>query len=307
MFPIESFHTPCSLEEALALVQNPSCQALAGGTDILVKLRETLQAAHLVDISALPELCGQSLSSSGLIRLGANTTFTDLVRSPLVATHIPVLAEAADQVAGPQIRNVATLGGNLCNGAVSADSAAPLLILNAQLHLQSASGQRRLPLAAWFKGPGKVALLPGELLLAIEIEPAAYTHFGAAYHKYAQRAAMDIATIGCAAGLRLGTSGPEQGCISEVRLAYTVAAPTPLRCPQAEAAALSVATGKVPTPDLLKRMVAAMAEAVQADVQPRTSWRAGKEFRLHIIQTLAQRVTLLAFERAQHLSAVKHS
>jgi xanthine dehydrogenase FAD-binding subunit len=221
----------------------------------------------------------------GSIRIGSGTTFTELIENELVQRRLPMLAEAAATIAGPQIRNVATYGGNICNGATSADSAAPTVALEAELEIAGPNGTRRIPIVGFHTGPGKVALQPAEILVAFHFAPDAHPHVGSHYVQYAMRGAMDIATIGCAAYCQI-----EDGHFKSLRLAYGVAAPTPVRTPHAEAAA----EGQ----PLTRATLAAIAEAVVADVAPRSSWRAEKEFRLHLIKTLAQRVVACAVERA---------
>lgn len=291
MFAIEKYQKAQSVAEAVKMLgADPFARAIAGGTDVLVRLREGHRdCANLVDIHGLPELLGISLESGGadgaMLSIGSGTTFTALVESPLVAAHAPLLAQAAARVAGPQIRNVATIGGNLCNGSVCADSAPPLLVLEAQLEFQGPDGLRRIPLRGFHLGPGKVAMGRAEVLTAIRVPVAPDRDFGAAYEKYAMRRAMDITTIGCAAAVRF-----EGQALAGLRLAYSVAAPVPVRCPAAEAAA----KGK----PFSKATLDAVAQAVEADVTPRTSWRASKEFRMHIIRELARRVITQAAAQA---------
>ncbi len=287
MFPIERYRKAGSLEEAVRLLsEDPGARPVAGGTDVLVRLRHgTPGYGSLVDIRGIPALQGIAEHRDGTVRIGALVTFSELMESEIVAARVPVLAEAAGTVGGPQIRNMGTIGGNICNGAVSADTAAPLLVLEAELEIHGTGGRRVVPLAGFHLGPGRVALEQGDVLAAFLIRPGACRGLGAAYHKYAMRGAMDIATIGCAAGVRL-----DGGTVAELRLAFTVAAPTPVRCPTAEAAAAARA--------LTEETLDAVAEGAAADVSPRTSWRADREFRLHIIRTLARRVVRQAAERA---------
>ena len=185
-----------------------------------------------------------------------------------------------------------TIGGNLCNGAVSADTCAPVLALNGYLNIRGPQGERTIPALGFHIGPGRVALRQDEVLLSVEFRPEDWQGWGAAYHKYAMREAMDIATIGCAAAVRL-----DGAAISGIRLAYSVSAPIPVRCPGAEAAAL----GRSVTPEDLPATLAAISAAVEKDVQPRTSWRANRDFRMHIIRTLAERVIARCVVRAVEL------
>lgn len=278
MFAVEKYHKAHSVAEAVRLLAaDPFAVPIAGGTDILVKLREGhREYANLVDIHAMPELTPITLEPDGSLAVGAGATFTQVIESELVQRHSPVLAEGASWVAGPQIRNVGTVGGNICNGSVCADSVPPLLVLDAELELQGPQGLRRIALRGFHTGPGKVARGHAEVLTRIVVPTTPSGSFGAASIKYAMRQAMDITTIGCAAAILL-----ENDRITWLKLAFSVAAPTPVRCPAAEAAALGQ--------PLNAATIAAVQDAVAADVSPRTSWRAPADFRLHIIRELAAR------------------
>lgn len=287
MFDIQKYQKASSAAEAVALLaKDPAAKLICGGTDVLIKLREFDAAyGNLVDIHGVPELKNIDLLPDGTIRVGAGASFTAISESPVICEHLPMLGEAAASVAGPQIRNVGTIGGNLCNGAVSADTCAPVLALDGQMRVLGVDGERLMPARGFHTGPGKVALKTGDVLLSVDFPKATWQGWGSFYTKYAMRDAMDIATIGCAAAVRL-----QGDVIADLRLAYAVAAPTPVRCPAAEA----VGIGQPLNEATLK----AVAEAVEADVSPRTSWRANKDFRLHIIRTLAVRVVKAAAERS---------
>ena len=288
MYAFKSYHRAQSLTEAVELLAaHPFARPMAGGTDILVRLREGHKDyADIVDIHGLPELEGIT-ENRGELRIGSGTTFAALMASPLAARLAPMLIEAAGWVAGPQIRNTATIGGNICNGSACADSAAPLLVLNAHLDLIGPEGERLIPLRGFHLGPGRVELRQGEILRSVRIKSEPDQNLGTAYVKYSMRQAMDIATIGCGAGIRLRDGRPN-GIVDELRLAFTVAAPTPVRCPAAENAAKDLP---------LDQAVKAVAEVLDQDVSPRTSWRAAGDFRMHIIRTLAGRMIRTAAER----------
>ncbi|MEG1610277.1 MAG: xanthine dehydrogenase FAD-binding subunit XdhB [Bilophila sp.] len=295
MFAIQKYQKATTVHEAVAmLAADPQARLLAGGTDVLIKLRD-FEAGfdNLVDIHDLAQLKPISRETDGTIRIGSGATFTQIMESPLVQACIPLLGEAAASVAGPQIRNVGTLGGNLCNGAVSADTCAPVLAQNGWLRLLGPEGVRTIPALGFHTGPGTVDLQRGELLLCVDFRPEDWEGWGTSYHKYAMREAMDIATIGCAAALRLDPL--QRGTIAELRLAYAVAAPIPVRCATAEA----VAVGKSVLPHDLPATLSAIADAALADVTPRSSWRATKEFRIHIIHTLAKRVVATGLKRCE--------
>ncbi|MEX1302821.1 MAG: xanthine dehydrogenase subunit XdhB [Desulfotignum sp.] len=288
MFDIQAHMKALSVDHAVTLLaEHPGTQLLAGGTDVLIRLRHgSREFTRLVDIHGLEELRFITIDAAKNIRIGSGTVFTDLCQSDPIHQHLPILAEAAESVGGPQIRNMATIGGNICNGAPSADSAPALFVLNARLELKSCRGIRQVPVANFYLGPSSVDLRPGEILLAIIIPQKEYQGYTGHYHKYAMRKAMDIATIGCAVSLK--TSG---GRMTDFRIAYGVAGPTPLRCPSAENAAVNqIISDTLP---------AKIADAVVKDVSPRTSWRATREFRRHIISELAERVTRTALDRAR--------
>ncbi len=287
MFDIQEFHRAASVSEAVKLLsEHPGAKLVAGGTDVLVKLRHlSPQFRHLVDIHGLAEL-KTSRVEGGKLFLGSGLTFSDALNNPLVREHLPVLGEACATVAGPQIRNMGTIGGNIANGATSADTAAPLLVLEPELVIEGPAGTRRVSVLGFHTGPGQVALEPGEVLTGFVFDLKALAGLGALYYKYAMRSAMDIATIGCAAGVKM--DGP---VIADLRLALTVAAPTPIRCRAAEAAG----TGR----PLGDETLAAVIKALDGDIKPRTSWRATKEFRTRIIKTLAERMIRAAAERAK--------
>lgn len=287
MYDIESYHRARNVQHACELLtEHPQARLLAGGTDVLIQLHHlNPKYRHIVDIHDLTELKGITLDRHNHLRIGSATTFTEIIEHPLIQQHLPLLAEAAATIAGPQVRNVATFGGNICNGATSADSASPTLALKAELEIATQSGSYKRSIEGFHTGPGKVALQQGEIVVAFHFAPAYYQNIGSSYIKYAMRGAMDIATIGCTAVCRIA-----EGRFTELRLTYGVAAPTPIRCPQAEKCAIGQ--------PITQQTLAAVSEAVAQDVSPRSSWRAEKSFRLHLIRTLAQRAITLAVERA---------
>lgn len=135
MFDFASYHRAATLADAINLLaDNPQAKLLAGGTDVLIQLHHhNDRYRHIVDIHNLAELRGITLAEDGSLRIGSATTFTQLIEDPITQRHLPALCAAASSIAGPQIRNVATYGGNICNGATSADSATPTLIYDAKL------------------------------------------------------------------------------------------------------------------------------------------------------------------------------
>lgn len=287
MFDIKNYAKAESVKDAAKLLaENPGSKLISGGTDVLIRLREGHGGFDsLVDINSLPELKGVEKLDDGSIRIGAGCTFSELMGDAVIAEVLPVIALAAGTVGGPQVRNVATIGGNLCNGAVSADSLATLCVLDAELHIEGLCGERIVPVTEFYLGPGRVVLEQDEVLKYILISPENYENFGVHYYKYAMRNAMDIATIGCAAACSL-----RDGKIDVLKTAFTVAAPKPARAKSAE----EFAKGLEPTEENIREIAAKVME----DLNPRDSWRASKDFRVHIITTLAERVTAEAVKLA---------
>lgn len=168
MFDFASYHRATTLADAITLLaDNPQAKLLAGGTDVLIQLHHhNDRYRHIVDIHNLAELRGITQAEDGALRIGSATTFTQLIEDPVIQRNLPALCAAAASIAGPQIRNVATYGGNICNGATSADSATPTLIYDAKLELHSPRGVRFVPINGFHTGPGKVSLEHDEILVA---------------------------------------------------------------------------------------------------------------------------------------------
>ena len=178
---------------------------------------------------------------------------------------------------GPQLRAAGTIGGNVCNGITSADTASTLVALDAVLRVRGPRGERDVPISEWYLGVGKVALAPDELLVKIVIPRDNYAGYTGHYIKYAQRSAMDIATLGVSCLVKLTD---DRKFVDDAALAFGVAGPVPMRSPSAEAAVRGLS---------VEEAIAAIGQAALADVNPRTSWRASKEFRIQLVQELSGR------------------
>ena len=280
MYDIKALYEAESVEKAIALLQaHPQAKIIAGGSDVLIKLREgKLAGCELVSIYGIDALRGISMEADGTLRIGSLTSFSHITKDPLIQAHIPVLGEAVDMVGGPQIRNIGTIGGNTCNGVTSADSASTLMAYDAIMEVEGPEGQRRIPIQEWYVGAGKVSLRPAELQTAIRIPRESYEGYFGHYIKYAMRNAMDIATTGCSVNVKLT---PDKKGLADVRIAYGVAGPVPMRAPGAEA----YARGRA----VCEETILGFGEAVLGDVNPRNSWRASREFRLHLARELAMR------------------
>lgn len=264
--------------------QSENVRIIAGGTDVLVKSRERDQKfvnCDLVGVTRIPELNGIELDAEETLIIGAASTFTTVENNELVKKCAPVLAQAVSTVGGPQTRNAGTIGGNVCNGATSGDSGATLFAYNAVLELHSQNGVREVDIKDFYLGPGRVALENGEILVKIKIRKEDYQGYLGHYTKFAQRKALDIANLSCCVLFK-----QVDGIIEDLRIAYGVAGPVPIRGTAAEA----FGKGKEITEKNLAEIAAKCLESSKA----RDSWRASKEYREHLIQLLFERGIMTA-------------
>lgn len=259
-----------SLPHALELLSeaDPAVRPVAGATDVLLRWRAgRYPARRLVSVADLGELAGIRREPGGFF-LGAGTSVTALLHHPELKAACPVLVEAARQFASPQIRNRATVGGNLANASPAADLTPPLLALGAELELASRQATRRLPVEQLFLGFGKTALRPDELITGVRIPVPPLPSFQR-FFKFGNRRANVIAIVNAALCLSM-----EQGRITRARVAFGSVAPRPLRAERVEAAL----TGQ----PLDARLVETIAGAVLEDISPIDDVRASKRFRQHL-------------------------
>ena len=280
MYDIDVLYQAKSVQDAVKLrLAHPEADIIAGGSDVLVQMREGKRAGKsLISIQTLDEIRGVKLEDDGTIRIGSLTSFSHITRDPIIQKYINVLGEAVDQVGGPQIRNIGTIGGNTCNGVTSADSASTLFAWDAIVELTGPDGIRRLPISEFYIRAGKVDIREGEIQTAILIPKESYEDTCGHYIKDAMRNAMDIATLGTSVNVRLSA---DKKTVLRARVAFGVAGPIPLRAVTAE----SLAAGQPVSMELAERF----AQAVKADIHPRDSWRAAKDFRMHIAVESAKR------------------
>jgi carbon-monoxide dehydrogenase medium subunit len=196
---------------------------------------------------------------------------------PEVRDHYPGLAHACSVMATTQVRNMGTVTGNLANAAPSADTAAPLLVYEAALRLVGPEGRRSVPIGEFFTGPGQTVLAPGEIIEAVEV-PGLPPTSGSSYRRLSARSKVDIGAVGVAGLVGLDGDGRIEVC----RLALAAVAPTPIRCPEAEA----MLAGQSPEADRLDQA----AEAAMAASRPIDDVRASAAFRRHTVKVLARRV-----------------
>lgn len=279
MFDIKEIKEPKSLDEALKVLDsNTKLKIISGGTDVLIKLHHgKISDVELLSIKNLDTLRDIKILEDKTISIGANSTFSDIFRSEVINNNIPILSEAAVLMGGPQIRNMATIGGNVCNGAVSADSAPALFSLNAELKLKSLNNERIVKITEFYDGPGKVKIERNEILTEILIKEKDYKNKKGKYIKFANRKALDISMLGVALVYEV-----EDNIFKDLRVSLGVAAPKPIRCRTAE----NFAIGNGVTNEVINKI----AELAKVDSNPRNSWRGSRDYRLHLISTLIKRI-----------------
>ena len=278
---------PGSVDECLQILakRGPDTKVVAGGTDLLPQLKNgVLKPGWVVDLSAVAELRTISDAPDGGLRIGASVTARELELDARVRSRFPALAESAAMVGSVQVRNLATLGGNLCNAAPSADMAPPLLALDAEAVIAGPSGQRRVSMASFFLGVRRTVLAPGELLLEIVV-PAPGAHSGGNYLRHTPRRELDIAVVGVASQVTL-----TGGKCTTARIALAAVAPVPLRATDAEQALV----GQPLTPQQIERA----AELASGAARPIDDHRGSIEFRNHLVRVLTRRTLTTALQRA---------
>lgn len=268
------YHRPTSLVDAFRLkAKTPGSRYIAGGTDMFVDLRQgSLKTPALVSLRNIPELSGIELGET--TRIGAVTPVSDLINHRDVARLHPVLVEAARQMGSVQTRNLATVGGNLCNASPCADLAPPLLVLGARVQIANSQRTRELPLDEFFAGPGSSRLDPDEVLTAIVVDPSP-PGARATFSKKG-RVAMDLSQVSAAVLLQL----VGDRCV-RARIAVGSVAPTPLRLQKVEAL---LENQTISTETIAKARALAASE-----VSPITDVRATAEYRRHMTGVLVER------------------
>jgi aerobic carbon-monoxide dehydrogenase medium subunit len=272
------YFEPKTVSEALSVLARHGAEAkvIAGGTDVMVDIKFKEEPGSLVNIKKLPGLSGIK-ENGGSLRIGALTTIREIESSALVREKLPVLWESAHQFASLQVRNTATIGGNICRASPSGETLTPLLVLEAKGKLAFSDGEKSEPFASFFQGPGKSSVGAKGLLTEIEVPYPAPGSKGV-YLKHAVRGAMDIAMVGVAVMI---TPDAAKANLQDVRIGLGAVAPTPLRAPKAEA----LLRGKPLTVALVKE-AAAMAAS---EASPISDQRSSAENRRWIVEALTRK------------------
>ena len=304
------YFKPKTVEEALTLLAKHGKRAklIAGGTDVIVMIKQKVIAPDaLISLREIPGL--DEIKFNGSLSLGPMVTHRAIEKSEIIRKNFSALADAVDDLGSVQIRNVATIGGNLCTAAPSADTATPLLVLGARVRIKGSERERTLPVEEFFRGPGQTVLKEGELVKELVI-PKPLPNTGSAYYKLQRRLALDLPILGVSVLLSLDknrvtcsdmlcAASPISAILhkmeedeivcKEVRIALGVAAPTPMRAVKAEV----LLRGKKLTDELLEDAATAASE----EAQPRDSIRGEAWYRKDMVRVLVKRMAMKSIER----------
>ncbi len=304
------YFKPKTLEEALTLFSKYGEKAkwIAGGTDVIDMIKQkTMSPDVLISLQGIPGL--DQIKCNGSLSIGPMVTHRAVEKSEIIRKDFSALADAADYLGSIQIRNVATIGGNICTAAPSADTATPLLVLGTRIKIKSLKEERSVSIEEFFKGPGETALKPGEIVQELVI-PKPLPNTGSAYYKLQRRLALDLPILGVSVLLSLDknqitcsdmlcTAAPTSTILhemeednivcKEVKIALGVAAPTPWRAAKAEV----LLRGKKLTDELLEEV----AETAAVEAQPRDSIRGEAWYRRDMIRVMVKRMAMKSIER----------
>ncbi len=301
---------PKTMDELFSLLNQYGNKAalIAGGTDIMVMIKKNeISPEVLISLKAIEGL--DEIKFNGDLKIGSMVTHRLIEKSNLIRKHFTALSDAVDVLGSVQIRNVATIGGNICNAAPSCDTGPPLLVLNARLKLKSSKSERIVPIDQFFKGPGEIALEPGEILTEILI-PKPLPNTGSSYWKHQRRKALDLPIVGIAVLISLNKStisrtdifSPQNNIstilhqlekedliCNEIRIALGVSAPTPIRVYKAE----ELLRGKKLTRELIEEVT----EMASKEAKPRDTIRGEAWYRREIINVYVKRMAMRSIER----------
>jgi carbon-monoxide dehydrogenase medium subunit len=279
------YFEPGTLDDAVALLTRYDGQAslLAGGTDLLVEIKEHLRRPqHVVNIKKIPGMAALEYDDRTGLRFGALVTAREIEVSPVVLGKYPGLAQAARDLGSIQVRNRATIVGNICRASPSADTLPPLIADGATVGIYGPAGERSVALEAFFTGPGKTVLAPGELVTAVVVPPPP-PRTGKHYLKHGRRKAMELATVGVGVSLTLDGS-----VCREIRIALGAVAPTPIRARQAEAAL----RGRT----LDRAAIEGAARIAMTECRPISNVRGSADYRREMVGVLTRRTIERAME-----------
>lgn len=275
------YRKPISIEDALSLKNEwgKSSSLLSGGTDLFLAIEDGVRSPellidlkHIIDLKILEE-------DGDSITIGAGVTYSDLIQSALIKSELPGIWESSRLVASMGVRNAATLVGNICNAVPSAESSAPLLVRDADVHITSYKGNRIVPVTSFFTGPRKTVVKDTEIVTKVTI-PLYKGDFGESYVKLGRYRGEDIAQVAVAVSVDKEWN---------YKIAYAAVGPVPLRIPEAE----KILHGKAITNELIEKAQKAIINAVS----PITDIRASKEYRIHMCRIMFDKAVHAAVSR----------
>ncbi len=271
------YESPATVQDAVAELGRGAARALAGGTDLITQMREGRRSvSRVVDLKRIPALTVLERRPDGTWRIGAATSIVALGRDPRFAAEHGALLESARLIGSLQIQSRASLGGNICNAAPSADAVPLLICLGAVAEIAGPDGLRRTPIAGLAIAPGRTALSPVEILVVVELPPVRQ-RMAAKYLRFTPRREMDIAVVGVGAALALS----ENGVIVDARITLASVAPVPVAAQQAQ----SILIGERPSPALF----AQAALQASREAQPISDTRGSAEYRRELVAVLSRR------------------
>jgi len=279
IIPKFTYHEPATLTACLSILGDHGDTAvpLAGGTDLLVNMKKGLiRPAVLVSLARIGELGVISTDDNGRLRLGPMATMDTIASHGQIKRNFGILAQAAESVGSPLIRNRATIGGNLVTARPAADSHGPLICLDARVRLEGLSGAREIPVETFFRGPGETVKKPDEVLTQVIIDRPS-PRSGGAYLKYGIRKTLEIGVVNAAVLLSLD----KNGTVTHVRVALGAVAPRTIRAASAE----QCLTGKKPD----EKTIREAAKAAVNDCQPITDIRGSAGYRRMLVEVLTRR------------------
>jgi carbon-monoxide dehydrogenase medium subunit len=290
LLPKFEYHEPSTIEEALHLLSElgGNAKVLAGGTDLLVKMKQKIdRPSHVISVARIPGLEEIIPRNGHGVTVGAGVTAAALSRNELLMDRFTPLALAAARLGAPMIRNRATIGGNLVNARPAADLPPPCMVLNATLKLKSMSGERDVPVMEFFRGPGETVIEPNEMMVSINMETSP-PWSGGAYIKLGARKTLEISMVNVATLLTLQSA---DGPIVDARIALGAVAPIPVRAFAAE----ELLIGEAPSDELFQRA----GEVGVGMCSPITDHRGTMEYRCMMIEVLTKRSLGQALEQAR--------
>jgi carbon-monoxide dehydrogenase medium subunit len=282
------YFEPKTLDDAVSLLSKHAGKAdlLAGGTDLLVEIKEHIRAPdYVVNLKKIPGLGRLDYDAKRGLRFGALVTAREIETSPLTADNYRGLRQSAREIGSIQIRNRATVAGNICRASPSADTLPPLIADGACVKIFGPDGERVVALEEFFTGPGKTVLKPNEPVTEVTI-PAPAPHTGSVYIKHGRRKAMELATVGVAVSLTR-----DGDICREIRIVLGAVAPTPIRARRAEA----MLRGQ----KLDERAIEAAAETAMSESRPISNVRGSADYRRAMVRVLTKRAVAQAMDLAR--------